>query len=113
MRHILVPIALFVMITTIAVGGPLIRAWARRIESRSQPALPPDAQARLERMEAAIETIALEVERIAEGQRFTTKLLAERGVPREPLMAPATPSARDAVAEPARRSSNGRLEGGA
>ena len=93
MRHILVPIALFAMITTIAVGGPLIRAWARRIESRSQPPLPPDAQARLERMEAAIETIALEVERIAEGQRFTTKLLAERGVPREAASLQAAASA--------------------
>jgi hypothetical protein len=29
-------------------------------------------------MEQAIESIALEVERIGEGQRFTTKLLTER-----------------------------------
>jgi hypothetical protein len=29
-------------------------------------------------MEQAIDAIALEVERIAEGQRFTTKLLSER-----------------------------------
>lgn len=94
MRHILVPIALFTMITVIAVGGPLVRAWARRIESRTDaPPLAPDAQARLERMEAAIETIALEVERIAEGQRFTTKLLAERGVPREPVVAGGAPTA--------------------
>ena len=30
------------------------------------------------RLEQAVESIALEVERISEGQRFTTKLLAER-----------------------------------
>ena len=31
------------------------------------------------RLEQAVESIALEVERISEGQRFTTKLLSERG----------------------------------
>jgi hypothetical protein len=34
--------------------------------------------ARLERIEHAVDSVALEVERIAEGQRFTTKLLSER-----------------------------------
>jgi hypothetical protein len=33
---------------------------------------------RMTRLEQAVEAIALEVERISEGQRFTTKLLAER-----------------------------------
>jgi hypothetical protein len=37
-----------------------------------------DASARLQRMEQAIESIAMDVERIAEGQRFTTRILAER-----------------------------------
>lgn len=35
-------------------------------------------EARLERLEHAIDTIAIEIERLGEGQRFTTKLLAER-----------------------------------
>ena len=34
--------------------------------------------ARLERIEQAVDAIAVEVERISEGQRFTTKLLSER-----------------------------------
>jgi hypothetical protein len=34
--------------------------------------------ARLERIEHAMDSIAIEVERISEGQRFTTKLLNER-----------------------------------
>ncbi len=34
---------------------------------------------RLNRIETAVDSTALEVERIAEGQRFTTRLLAERG----------------------------------
>jgi hypothetical protein len=42
-------------------------------------------------MEQAIDSIAVEVERISEGQRFTTKLLAERSaVP----VAPALPDNR-------------------
>ena len=33
---------------------------------------------RMTRLEQAVESIALEIERISEGQRFTTKLLADR-----------------------------------
>ena len=33
---------------------------------------------RMARLEQAVDSIALEVERISEGQRFTTKLLADR-----------------------------------
>jgi hypothetical protein len=38
-------------------------------------------EGRDDRLEQAIEAIAIEVERVAEGQRFVTKLLAERGQP--------------------------------
>ena len=38
---------------------------------------------RLARMEQAIDAMAVETERISEGQRFTTKLLAEKA--KEPL----------------------------
>jgi hypothetical protein len=37
-----------------------------------------EASPRFQRMEQSIELIAMEVERIAEGQRFTTRILAER-----------------------------------
>ncbi len=36
------------------------------------------ADARLARLEQAVDAIALEVERISEGQRFTTRLLSEQ-----------------------------------
>jgi hypothetical protein len=76
---VLVPITFFGMISIVAVGMPLARAYARRMESGAgKPAIPPDVTARLERMEQAIDSIAVEIERISEGQRFTTKLLAER-----------------------------------
>ncbi|HJR62938.1 MAG TPA: hypothetical protein VJ803_04505 [Gemmatimonadaceae bacterium] len=41
---------------------------------------------RLARIEQAVDAIAIEIERISEGQRFTTKLLAERKEP--PLPGP-------------------------
>ena len=41
---------------------------------------------RMTRLEQAVESIALEVERISEGQRFTTKLLTERAQP-DPMRA--------------------------
>lgn len=37
-----------------------------------------DLNKRLERLEQTVDSTALEVERISEGQRFTTKLLAEK-----------------------------------
>jgi hypothetical protein len=46
-------------------------------ESGSAPLLTEITQ-RLARLEHAVDATAIEVERIAEGQRFTTKLLAER-----------------------------------
>ena len=36
---------------------------------------------RLERVEQAVESIAVEVERISEGQRYVTKLLSDRAKP--------------------------------
>jgi hypothetical protein len=45
---------------------------------------------RMARLEQAVEAIALEVERISEGQRFTTKLLAERGSANRLPVAPAS-----------------------
>jgi hypothetical protein len=79
----LIPIAMFAMISITIIGAPIARAIARRIEGSARSGgltagLPNDVGQRLERMEQAIDAIAVEVERIAEGQRFTSKLLAER-----------------------------------
>lgn len=75
----LIPIVLFICVAATAIGVPIARAWARRIENGpKEPRLPHDMTARLERMEHAIDAIAIEVERIAEAQRFTTRLLAEQ-----------------------------------
>ena len=43
--------------------------------------IPPEVSSRLERMEQAIDSIAVEIERISEGQRYTTKLLSDKARP--------------------------------
>jgi hypothetical protein len=56
-----------------------VSAFAKRLEHRGEaPRIPAEVASRLERMEQAIDSIAVEVERISEAQRFTTKLLSEK-----------------------------------
>jgi hypothetical protein len=79
MSPFLIPITAILAGTTLALAFPLVRAYARKLELQGQqPRLPKELADRLQHMEQAIDAIAVEVERIAEGQRFTTKLLAER-----------------------------------
>ncbi|HEY9229284.1 MAG TPA: hypothetical protein VIP11_21735 [Gemmatimonadaceae bacterium] len=70
----------FMTIAVIALGIPIIRIIGRRFER--PPQLPPqanaDVTARLQRIEQAVEAVAIEVERIAEAQRFAAKLMAEQ-----------------------------------
>ncbi len=66
----------------IFVLAPLTMGFARTIWKRAnKPGLPPTAftetAQRLERLESAVDTIAVEIERISEGQRFVTRLLSE------------------------------------
>jgi len=69
----------------IEIGGfvlmiPIVFALARRIwrGGKRAPSFDFDSSPRLQRMEQAIESIAIEVERIGEAQRFTTKVLTDR-----------------------------------
>ena len=52
---------------------------------RGQPSraaqLPNDSSERLERVERGMEAIAIEIERISEGQRFVTKIMSESHAP--------------------------------
>ena len=77
-EDIVVPLAFFATIVIISLGIPIVLAWRRRFERTPLPApLSPELSARLDRLEAMVETVSIEVERMAEGQRFTTKLLSE------------------------------------
>lgn len=53
----------------------------RAIDAKARKNLPPvpaALEARVARIEQIVEATSIEVERISEGQRFTTKLLTER-----------------------------------
>lgn len=82
-----IPIVLFAAVPVTLIGYPIARAIARRIERGAQPdRTSHEVVARLERMEQAIDAMAVEMERVSEAQRFTTKLLSERqGEPRGSL----------------------------
>jgi hypothetical protein len=61
---------------------PLSIAYARRIWRRGAAvatALPHDIVERFSQLDQAVESIAVEVERIGEGQRFITRVLSENG----------------------------------
>lgn len=61
--------------------GPLAIGFARMMWKRSsRPALPSvfnETAQRVERLEQSLDAIAIEIERVSEGQRFVTKLLSE------------------------------------
>jgi hypothetical protein len=63
----------------------------RYLELRQSRVVPPPIDGlheRLERIEVAVETTAIEVERISEANRFMAKLLADRGVGLNPASRP-------------------------
>ena len=85
-------VAIISTVFTVFVLFPMAVAMTRRIwkrttrESRPAAQLSPQVEQRLERLEQGVDAIAIEIERITEGQRFVTKLLSESGQP--PLSLP-------------------------
>jgi hypothetical protein len=75
-----ISIAFFLTMAFIIVGLPIARALARRMDRRGagSPQIPGEVTAQLTQLNQAVDAIALEVERISEGQRFTTRLLSEQ-----------------------------------
>ncbi len=72
-------IALLVTIAAVLILMPFTRALARAIDrSKPRSSVPADVSAQLAQLGQSVDAIAVEVERISEGQRFTTKLLAEQ-----------------------------------
>ena len=73
--------------TAFSAAGLVLGAWWQRRRVAAPPPPSIDSadvrriEARFDRLEALAETTTLEIERIAEGQRFTTKLLSERASP--------------------------------
>jgi hypothetical protein len=74
-----ISVAFFMTIAIIIIGLPIARAIARRMDRRPGPTqIPNEVSAQLTQLNQAVDAIALEVERISEGQRFTTRLLSEQ-----------------------------------
>ena len=80
-EDIIIPIAGMITAVVLVLGIPLVLVQARKLWKRDSEATAtsfPETDLRLERIEHAIDAMAVEVERISEGQRFVTKLLSER-----------------------------------
>ena len=108
---VIISVAFFVMCAVIAIGFPIERAIARKLDRRgaAAPGSDADTRARLERIEQAVDAIAVEVERISEGQRFTTKVIADlRALPQPDPSAALGDMAAERVAVPLTRAREGR-----
>ena len=57
------------------------RRFRRRKAPKRQTPLPIESDSRLQRLEQGMEAIAIEIERVSEGQRFVTRLLSESATP--------------------------------
>lgn len=74
-------VAAVIMTALIVIGVSitmLALAWASRRTDRLKPQRLDALEERLGRVEQAIDTVAIEIERIGEAHRFTAKLLTER-----------------------------------
>jgi hypothetical protein len=72
-------------LVTIVLGFPIVRLITKWLEPRPVPPRELSSiNGRLEKIESAVDAIALEVERISESQRFTARLQAEQHSPRLP-----------------------------
>ena len=81
MGDVLQIIALVSGIAIVGVGSYASIKATNRIWGKDKHASPrelDDMRQRLEQLQQSMDSVAVEVERISEGQRFTTKLLAER-----------------------------------
>src|SRR5689334_6824635 len=70
-----IAIGFFVTCVVVVIGWPISRALGRRFERRGQtPLLDASVADQLQRIEQAVESVAIEVERISESQRFLARL---------------------------------------
>lgn len=98
-------VMIFSTIIALGLGIPLIVGWnSRRMAALQQAATRPDPalDERLGRIETAVDAMAIELERIAEGQRFVTRLLSEQKPAALPVAAaaPVAADVRAAAAPP-------------
>jgi hypothetical protein len=72
-------IAFFVCVAAVLILMPFTRAISRAIDrSKPRASIPAEITSQLAQLTQAVDAIAVEVERISEGQRFTTRLLSDQ-----------------------------------
>jgi hypothetical protein len=73
-------VTMFIVATVICIVGlPIARAIGRWIDRRGLPSpVSADLAAQMNRIEQAVDSMSVEVERISEAQRFQAKLLSDR-----------------------------------
>ena len=77
--------ALGVSMTLLTLGiFALYNRWKRRGTKKESSLLTAESTERFDRLERGMEAIAIEVERISEGQRFVTKMMSEPRAPAIP-----------------------------
>jgi hypothetical protein len=91
-----------------SVAFPIAVALARRIwrggSRRGAAPVAPESAERMERLEQAVDAIAIEIERVSEGQRYVTRLLTEGSAPALPVGQRAAEPVRSSDREPVRAS---------
>ena len=82
-------IAFLVTMAAVLILMPFTRALSRAIDrSKPKASVPSEVTAQLAQISQAVDAIAVEVERISEGQRFTTKLLADQREQSRTILSP-------------------------
>ena len=73
-------VAIIAIVGGVSIALSILKLIARAITARHTAQTIPDAEIlrRLDRIEQAVETTAVEVERISEANRFVAKLLSEK-----------------------------------
>jgi len=77
-------LALAGVVLSFFLALPLVIAWSRRVWRRGAQVtqIPRELNDRLTRLEHSVDSVAIELERVGEGQRFVTNLFAQNGMPK-------------------------------
>jgi len=83
-RYVVPLMGFFIIFVLCPLAIGLSRAMWKRASRPVLPAVTSETAERMVRLEQTVDSIAVEVERISEGQRFVTKLLSDTRVPALP-----------------------------
>ena len=80
---VVISVVFFVMLGAVFILGPVARAFARRMDRKGDllQSAGGELAPKLAQLQDSVDAMAIELERISEGQRFTTRLMSERAVP--------------------------------